>query len=460
MLLLTRWVAAQSPEESVGGGSQSIAITRMEPGRSIDFKQGLLPISRKNCLACHNQTLALGGLILETRNDVLKGGDGGPVVVPGQSDESLLLQRAAHRLQPFMPPAGNKVGAVAFTPDELGLLELWIDQGARGEVQSLPENRVIWQPLPAGVSPVYTVAISGDGQCATCGHGNQILVYRVSSGRLVQALTDPDLLQPDSQMSSGAAHRDLVQSLAFSPRVNLLASGGSRTVKLWRRPDSVRKMDLWGAGDPVRSLAVSPDEGWAAAGGADGEITLWKLPSGRWVRTIEAHTEAVTQILFGPTGTSLISGSLDGSLRIWDRSKGNLMGQAETSSPIHALALTGNGRQIASGSEDGVIRIWPSRSDQAPLTSLVPIREIHAHPRPLTSLVSIDGNGKHLLSAGEDGTVRYWDWVAGKQIQQIDHGAAVATVAASPDGLRFASSGLDAVWPGFGAARAVSSWPK
>ena len=75
------------------------------------------------------------------------------------------------------------------------------------------------------------------------------------------------------------------QSLAFSPRANLLASGGYRTVKLWRRPDGVRKMDLWGAGDPVRSLAVSPDDSWAAAGDTGGEITLW----GASFRPLGAH---------------------------------------------------------------------------------------------------------------------------------------------------------------------------
>ncbi len=417
----------------------------MKPGQPIDFERDLLPIFKKNCLACHNQTMAMSGLVLETRESVLKGGAGGPVVVPKESDESRLLQLAAHRVQPFMPPAGNKVGGLALTPDELGLLKLWIDQGAREKVQSSVESPVSWQPLSTGVNSIYAAALSRDAQYAAAGRANRIFVYRVSSGRLVQALADPYLLEAGHPMRLGVAHRDLVQSLAFSPRVNLLASGGYRTVKLWRRPDGVRKTNLWGAGDPVQSLAVSPDEGWATAGDAGGEITLWELPSGRWVRTLEAHTGAVTQILFGPSGTCFMSGSLDGSLRIWDRSNGDLLGQAQTPSPIHALALTGQGTQLASGSADGVIRISPSRCDPAPLISLTPVKEIHAHPLALTSLVSLDGDGKQLLSGGEDGTVRHWNWAEGKQIQQINHGAPVTAVAASPDGLRFASAGLDNV---------------
>ncbi len=444
-LLLLGRAAAQSPEEIVASVSQPIAIARLELGRAVDFGRDLLPVLRKSCLACHNQTIALGGLILETPESVLKGGAGGPVVVPEKSDESLLLQRAAHRVQPFMPPPGNKVGAVALTPDELGLLKLWIDQGATGKVQSPAESQVIWQPLPAGVSPVYAAAISRDGQFVAAGHANRVFVYRVSSGRLLQALADPDLLEAGVPRSLGRAHRDLVQSLAFSPGVDLLASGGYRTVKLWRRPDGVSKMDLWGAGDPVRSLAVSPDGSWAAAGDAGGRITLWELPSGRWAHTFEAHTGEVSQILFGPSKTCLISGSLDGALRIWNSGNGDLVGQAEIPSAIHALALIGQGGQVASGSADGVIRIWPSLCDSTVADSLAPVREIHAHRLALTSLASVDVDGKQLLSGGEDGTVRHWNWAKGEQIQQLDHGAPVTAVAASADGLRFASAGLDSV---------------
>ncbi len=445
VLLLICWVAAQLSEESFAGGSQSIAIIPTKRSQPVDFRQDLLPILKKNCLACHNQTVALGGLTLETRESVLKGGNTGPVVVPKQSDESILLQRAAHRVQPFMPPVGNAVGAVALTSDELSLLKLWIDQGATGKDQSPTESRATWKPLPAAVNPIYAAALSWDGQYAACGRANRIFLYRVSSGGLVQALMDPGLQEAGVPMRVGPAHRDLVHSLAFNPRVNLLASGGYRTVKLWRRPDGVRKMDLWGAGDPVRSLAVSPDESWVVAGGVGGEITLWELSSGSLVRRFEAHSGAVTQIVFGPSGSCFISGSLDGILRIWDRSSGDLLGQAEARSPIHALALTGQGTRVASGGSDGVIRIWPTRCDAAPVNFLAPIREIHAHPLALTSLVSIEGDGKQLLSGGEDGTVRQWNWVQGKQIQQMNHSAGVTAVAASPDGLRFASAGVDNV---------------
>ena len=158
------------------------------------------------------------------------------------------------------------------------------------------------------------------------------------------------------------------------------------------------------------------------------------------------HTlEPLPGFCLDPPGTVSYPGLWTDPSAFGDNLSGNLIGQAETPSPIHALALTGQGTQVASGSADGVIRIWPSRCNQTPLTPLAPLREINAHPQTLTSLDAVGNDGKQLLSAGEDGMVRHWNWAEERQIQQMNHGAPVTSVAASLDGLRFASAGLDGV---------------
>ena len=50
--------------------------------------------------------------------------------------------------------------------DELGLVRLWIDQGAKGEVHGT--GPIVWQPLPEGLNPIYAVALTSDGQFAAC----------------------------------------------------------------------------------------------------------------------------------------------------------------------------------------------------------------------------------------------------------------------------------------------------
>src|SRR6266436_3160346 len=111
-----------------------IPIAKIDRKTPVDFEKEILPILKNNCLACHNKTTTKAELILETPQEILKGGESGKVVVPKRSGDSLLLKIASHQIKPTMPPKNNKVEASDLTPEELGLIKLWIDQGATGEV--------------------------------------------------------------------------------------------------------------------------------------------------------------------------------------------------------------------------------------------------------------------------------------------------------------------------------------
>ena len=210
--------------------AKGLPIAKIKHSGPVDFEREILPILKNNCLACHNETKPKGGLILETPQKILKGGDNGPAAVPKKPLESLLFKAATHQdPELIMPPPDNKVAAVALKPEELGLLQLWIEQGAKGEVRA--SAPIVWQPMPASFNVIYAVALTRDGQYAACGRGNQIFVYHLPSQRLMARLNDPQIQKTSG---AGTAHRDTVNSLAFSPDGELLASGGYREVKLWR----------------------------------------------------------------------------------------------------------------------------------------------------------------------------------------------------------------------------------
>ncbi len=230
---------------ALADGEGPIAIADVKREAPVDFEKEILPALTKNCLACHNATDAEADLVLETPQTILKGGFSGPAVVAGNSGESLLLKLAAHQDEPIMPPADNGKEAADLTSEQLGLIKLWIDQGAKGEVTG-SATALQWQALPPGMNPIYAVALSPDGQYAACSRANQIFVYNVASGELLTRLTDPELISGGLYKNPGIAHLDLVQSLAFSPDGQTLASGGFREVKLWRRPLNVRRGELVG----------------------------------------------------------------------------------------------------------------------------------------------------------------------------------------------------------------------
>jgi hypothetical protein len=91
-----------------------------------DFETDVLPILDLYCLECHGSAMPEAGLRLDSAAAILKGGDGGPAIVPGQSAKSLLYQVLQGDEEFRMPPEGEPV------PDEeVEVIRAWIDQGAK-----------------------------------------------------------------------------------------------------------------------------------------------------------------------------------------------------------------------------------------------------------------------------------------------------------------------------------------
>jgi WD40 repeat protein len=290
----------------------SIDIAEIKRDTDVDFEKEVLPIFRRNCLACHSATEAQSDLVLESPQTILKGGAEGPAVVPGKGNDSRLLKLASKQKEPFMPPPDNDVKAKPLTPQELGLIKLWIDQGAKGDVKAA-SREIAWQPLPTGINPIYAVAIAADGQYAAASRANQIFLVHVPSKRELGRLTDPALLSGGIYKQPGVADLDLIQSLKFSPDGTLLASGGFRTVKLWRKTMPGKIADLPEA-EAAALLAARTDQKLVINGEKDGEL---KVTLGKDEKTIN-HGSPVAAFAANSDGKRLVSVGADGSAKLWD----------------------------------------------------------------------------------------------------------------------------------------------
>jgi WD40 repeat protein len=344
--------------------ADSISIDDLQRKDAVSFEKEILPLLQKNCLACHSANEKQGNLVLESPQGMLQGGDTGPAIVPGRGSESLMLTLAAHREDPIMPPEDNDVAANNLTPAELGLLKLWIDQGAQGSsgIDSLSPKQ--WHPLPPGVHPVQAIALTQDGQFVACSRANQIFLYHVPTGQLITKLSDASL---DNEHATGIAHRDLVQSLAFNVDGDLLASGGFREVKLWRRPRDVQRLNL-AVGDAATALAVSPERQWIAVAVADNSIRLFRANDGQPGPTLSGHTDKVTSLRFTSDGKRIVSGSADQTVRLWNVADGKPQGLIETPVAVNAIELVNReqpndqnpqpGQLLVSGDTEKMIRVW------------------------------------------------------------------------------------------------------
>src|SRR2546426_8705696 len=118
----------------------------------VDFSKEIKPIFEASCIKCHGRGRDKGGLRIDTRETLLKGGDSGLSVVLGKSAESLLIA-LVQGFDPdnIMPKKGTRL-----TPEQIGLLRAWIDQGlpwdaaisfGRLEPMNLKPR---WPQVPAG----------------------------------------------------------------------------------------------------------------------------------------------------------------------------------------------------------------------------------------------------------------------------------------------------------------------
>lgn len=91
-------------------------------GATVSFATDILPIIESRCIGCHGGDRTEEGLVLKTHADIMAGSDNGPVIIPGDAANSLLVELVATQ---EMPKRGPKL-----TPPQVQLITDWVNQGA------------------------------------------------------------------------------------------------------------------------------------------------------------------------------------------------------------------------------------------------------------------------------------------------------------------------------------------
>ncbi len=133
-------------------------------GETEFFEKQIRPLLATHCHSCHSSEAKtrFAGLSLDTKSGLLKGGDSGPVVIPGDPARSRLIQAIRGERPVRMPPTGK------LRDDEIAALTRWVDMGApwpdesQAPVRQTPSSFDIeqrkrehwaWQPIRKTAPP-------------------------------------------------------------------------------------------------------------------------------------------------------------------------------------------------------------------------------------------------------------------------------------------------------------------
>ena len=407
------------------GPAQPLPIASIDQKDPVSYTKDIAPVFKKSCIACHNATKAKAKLNLENVSLMMKGSDNGEVIIPGNADESLIFLQASHQEEDFMPPPKNKSNAPNLSPEELALLKLWINQGAKDDDTFAAEKKVNFATMSDRVKAIYSVAVSPDNQYVAAGRGNRIFMYHTPTGKSLGEIVDPDL-------KGKSAHIDIVGSLVFNGE-GLLASGGFRNIKLWERADSELVYDAEQADNVPLVAGVSSDGKLFCVGDEIGSVKVY-ISEQKKVTTFKDHVTAITGVGVGLDG-KIISTSIDGVVSARKSSEEAQIATVKLSSPINAMVVINGGKQVACGCDDGIIRILSIEM------ALEQVHEIKGHTAKVISLCSFGEDWKNLISGSADSTLRIWQVEEGKanQLKQINNEQVPEAVAVSNDGKRCAT---------------------
>ncbi|MFM8469164.1 MAG: c-type cytochrome domain-containing protein, partial [Limisphaerales bacterium] len=193
---------------------------------------------KKHCVECHATADAEKNLVLETHASLMKGGDGGVPVVPGDSAKSLLMKSLEVRDKvKLMPPGKRK----KFEPSELALVKAWIDGGAKPPAIATEAVREVVTP----------------------------------------------------QIEPRVAPRKSIQAVAFAAQPNVIAVARYREVELRDADTGAVRHTLTGIRGNVNSVAFSADGQWVAAAGGEpgvqGQAAIWRVAEGKLERGFAGH---------------------------------------------------------------------------------------------------------------------------------------------------------------------------
>ncbi|GAX41173.1 protein kinase [Tolypothrix sp. NIES-4075] len=239
--------------------------------------------------------------------------------------------------------------------------------------------------------------------------------------------------------------RKLKQPLLVGAAILFLGLGGYGVWQITNHlPGKVAAYDklalansLTGHNDLVSSLAISPDGKTLVSGSGDRTIKIWNLQTSGLKTTLSLHTDGVTSVAISPDGQTLVSASKDGTIKIWNLETGALKNTLTGHKyAVNSIAISPDGQSLASASSDQTIKIWNLQTGALKNT-------LSGHTKSVWRVV-FSPDGQTLASSSYDNTIKLWNLkLPSLKATLTGHNDLVYSLAISPDGQTLVSGSID-----------------
>lgn len=399
---------------------------------------------KTNCFSCHNSEKKKGGLVMTSRELLLKGGENGQVLDLQAPEKSVLLESLSAGADPHMPPKKQLSAA------QIEVFQRWARAGAAWDATALVNQpsaprAVTPSALPVTYRPVLALATSPDSTRLAAGCGPEVVIYDVSGTNL-------------TVVSRASAHPDPVQSIAWSPDGQHLATGAFRQVVIWNAqtltaekqivegltdritalrflPDggqlviadgrtseagTIRLIDpgtgaitaSWQAhGDTIFDLAVSADGRLLATAGGDKLVKLWDLPTHREIAKLEGHVAQVLSLAFNADATQLVSAGADQQLKVWDvKTRERIVTLGTQTSAVNAAIWSPAGPTVIAVTNAGTASRYTDLTSHNGTQSSESAKERKLEAADVAlHCVAATANGERVFAGSQDGRIFAWN---------------------------------------------------
>lgn len=237
-------------------------------------------------------------------------------------------------------------------------------------------------------------------------------------------------------------HNDWVTSIATtSEDPNLvLSSSRDRSVLVWQlTPGSAgedgefghAKRALRGHSHFVSDVVISSDGQFALSGSWDGTLRLWEIQSGKTTRRFVGHEKDVLSVAFSVDNRQIVSGSRDKTVKLWNtlgECKYTITAELEGHSEWVSCVRFSPSQQvplIVSCGWDRLVKVWN-------LANCKLRNDLVGHTGYLNT-VCVSPDGSLCASGGKDGTAMLWDLNEGKRLYSLDAGEIIHSLCFSPN---------------------------